>query len=172
MSMSPEQENFEQLRRLLTLKRHEQPPPGYFDHFSRRVIIRIQAGETGHDGVMASWFGRAEWLRRTWELFEAKPVFAGAFGMAVCGLLFCGIIFSEKTASPGLTGASFAETPSVDLLQLANRPNNLLLEQPELVGYDLTSTGAINGFQARGSAIFEGLGMPKATRADLTFPMH
>ncbi len=172
MSMRPEQENFEQLRRLLTLKRHEQPPPAYFNHFSRQVIIRIQAGETGNEGILESWFGRAEWLHRTWELFEAKPVFAGAFGMAVCGLLFCGILYSERTETPGLPTAALAEAPPAALLQLATRPSNTLLEPAELTSYELTSTGGVNGFQARGAALFETLGMPHATPATLSFPVR
>jgi len=45
MSMSSEPENFEALRRLLVIKRHEQPPPGYFNDFSRQVISRIRADE-------------------------------------------------------------------------------------------------------------------------------
>ena len=40
--MSPDPENFETLRRLLVLKRFEQPPPGYFHHFAPRVIARIK----------------------------------------------------------------------------------------------------------------------------------
>ena len=50
--MNENQPNFESLRRLLALKRHETPPPGYFNNFSRQVIARIRAGETGAEAGM------------------------------------------------------------------------------------------------------------------------
>ena len=38
----------------------------------------------------------APWLQRIWAAFEAKPILAGAFGVAVCALLISGVIYSEK----------------------------------------------------------------------------
>jgi hypothetical protein len=100
--MNSEPENFQQLRRLLMLKRHEQPPPGYFDGFSRRVIIRIKAGETGGEAVgIVRMFWEANWLGRLWSALEEKPALAGAFTLSVCGLLLAGIICSVAPAEPG-----------------------------------------------------------------------
>ncbi len=94
--MNSEQNNFQQLRRLLALKRHEQPPPGYFHDFSRQVIARIVAGEQADSGgVLDSLSWEAPWLQRLWSLFENKPALAGAFGVLVCGLLISGVIYSE-----------------------------------------------------------------------------
>src|SRR6516162_5777774 len=88
--MNPENENFEQLRRLLALKRHEQPPPGYFHNFSGQVIARIKAGERGDRTLDRSW------LQKFFSILEAKPVYAGAFGAAVCAILISGIFNSEE----------------------------------------------------------------------------
>ena len=91
--MNSEPKNFDSLRRLLILKRHEQPPPGYYNRFSRDVMARIKAGETGDQlGLEPSW------VQRMLGMFELKPVFAGAFGMAVCTLLISGVVSSESVA--------------------------------------------------------------------------
>ena len=97
--MNPDSENFDSLRQLLALKRHEIPPPGYFHGFSRDVICRIKAGENGEElGVENSW------LKRFLGMFDVKPVFAGAFGTAVCAFLISGIVSSEQT--PVMAGAT------------------------------------------------------------------
>src|ERR1051326_8949810 len=88
--MNPDSENFEALRRLLALKRHEVPPPGYFDKFSREVIARIKAGDDGERKPEG-------WIHRLWAALEAKPIFAGAFGAAVCTVLVSGILNSEDS---------------------------------------------------------------------------
>jgi len=97
MSMHPENENFERLRRLLALKRHEQPPPGYFQDFSGHVIARLRAGERAdRSGFWESLSWEAPWLQRLWGAFETKPIMAGALGMIVCGFLVSGVLLSEK----------------------------------------------------------------------------
>jgi hypothetical protein len=97
MTMNQDTENFEKLRRLLKLKRYEQPPPGYFNDFSRQVIARIQLGERGEDSaVIGRLLWEAPWLQRIWAAFEAKPVLAGAFGLAMCAFLISGVIYSEN----------------------------------------------------------------------------
>lgn len=88
--MNRDPEDFESLRRLLAWKRHEQPPPGYFNDFSRRVMARIEAGEQGADPA-----GIRTWLQRLWAALETRPVFAGAFGAAVCAFLVVGMLNSE-----------------------------------------------------------------------------
>ena len=65
--MNPEPKNFDSLRRILILKRHEQPPPGFYDRFSRDVMARIKAGEMGDKiGLEPVWY------RRVLGIFELK----------------------------------------------------------------------------------------------------
>src|SRR5262252_6649756 len=112
VNMSPETENFESLRRLLALKRHELPPPGYFNTFSRQVIVRIQAGERGEDKVgFGQWLLEGAWLQRFWNAFETKPALAGAFGVMVCGLLISGVIYSDQPVNNRDQGLAALKDP-------------------------------------------------------------
>jgi hypothetical protein len=154
--MSAEQNDFEELRRLLALKRHEQPPPGYFHDFSRQVIARIDAEEAL---ASQSWFqrtvGRSSWLWSSWKGFEAKPLVAGAFGVGVCSLLVVGLVSSERVdADPA--GLSTSRAPSQTFL--ATMPKQSLgtsLYERALADHSLTSQ--VYTAQQNRSSIFEEL---------------
>ena len=86
--MLPEQENLEVLRRLLALKRHEQPPPGYFHELHNRIIWRLRAGERGvPDSSVAHYFWEAPWLQRIVAFLEGQPVHVRATVLAACALV-------------------------------------------------------------------------------------
>jgi hypothetical protein len=90
-------EDFEKLRKLLKLKRYEQPPPGYFGRFSGLVITRIER-EAESEG---SW-AEAPWLKKLLRIIESSPVVGGLFGSGLCALVIFGIAMAnqaDKTAT-------------------------------------------------------------------------
>jgi hypothetical protein len=100
-------EDFDGLRKLLLLKLYEQPPPGFFGHFSDKVIARIEA-----EGLTA----RATWWRRCFQELDAKPLLACAYGLVIVGLLVVGLGVTqsagpEEIASPTLGSPWFAQAP-------------------------------------------------------------
>ena len=95
--MNENENNFESLRRLLALKRHETPPPGYFANFSAAVTARIRAGDARRTASVPNRLAdELPWLFRLMSAFEAKPAFAGAFASALCLLLLVGIVYAER----------------------------------------------------------------------------
>ena len=89
MSNTPEE--FEKLRKLLKIKRHEQPPPGYFSNFSGLVINRIE-----HDSGAGTALSEVPWLRKLFRMFETSPLIGGLFGSAVCALVILGIMLANS----------------------------------------------------------------------------
>ena len=167
--MNQENENFEQLRRSLALKRHEQPPPGYFNNFSKQVIARIEAGEKGEEGAFFErllW--EAPWLQRIWAAFEAKPILAGGFGVAVCGFLVAGVLFSDKpdTSSVGLMPTPTMETAPMALADVS-AADHPLLAKPVML--EPSSTSPIDTAQTSDSFLGE-IGKLRAQPASFSFP--
>jgi hypothetical protein len=158
--MSAEQENFENLRRLLALKRHERPPPGYFHDFSRQIIARIHAGEAA---ASQSWpqrmLERAPWLRNLWDGFGAKPAVAGAFGVGVCSLLVVGLVSSERVDS-NAAGLTLENSPSQTLLATMPQQRSFGTKLYETSVGDHSYTGAVYRVQQNGSSMFEELVQP------------
>jgi hypothetical protein len=134
-NMNPDSENFEQLRRLLKLKRYEQPPPRYFHDFSNQVIARISLGEAREHRApfMETLLSEASRWQRIWTAFAAKPFAAGGFGLAMSALLITGMVYSERsnahpmalvqnTESSGFTPEEIAVAMAADHPLRTKRP--------------------------------------------------
>jgi hypothetical protein len=99
--MNENEDNFESLRRLMVLKQHETPPPGYFNNFSGQVLRRIRAGENVESATLLErLFGPLSGIAKLLKALDAKPVFASGFAGALCLLLLFGIVSAER---PDLT---------------------------------------------------------------------
>ena len=101
--METENDQFEQVRKLLALKRHEQPPPRYFLEFSSKVIARLQALEAAQP---------ATWRQRLGLDFDFRPAMMGAFGVVACAVLLVGVITSLGVSQPSTPGFPLAGDPS------------------------------------------------------------
>jgi hypothetical protein len=129
MNMNQDSENFEDLRRLLAVKRHEQPPPGYFHNFSRQVCARIEAGERATDFTLGSLFPGFSWLQQSWASFQTKPVFAGLVGAVACTFLLVGIVYSTENAAS--SPEAYAASPAIEAsLGIPSRPSHKSVFEP------------------------------------------
>ena len=123
--------------RLLALKQHEQPPPGYFEHLSSGVIARLSACEARQGGWWEDILEEALWLRRLWSAIEAKPILAGAFGVVVGGLVVSGVVYSQK-----LDQAAVTSSPPPSQSLLTGLPNGWALA-PSQQGTTTASTNPV-----------------------------
>ena len=127
------EKDFSSLRQLLALKRHEVPPPGYFEHFSTRVIGRIKAGEArGESPFVARLTEEAPWMLRFMRFFEAKPTMVGGMAAALLVVLAGGIwysgsdsndlVASDQTPAVGMSNGGTMATgqPAPQLMTVAS----------------------------------------------------
>jgi hypothetical protein len=132
--MNENENNFESLRRLLALKRHETPPPGYFNDFSSQVLQRIRLDHTDRTANLAEeLFGHAPWLAKLLHAFDARPVFASGFAGALCVLLLFGIVYAERP--------DFTPQP---LLQAANSSADLAVVTPAALSQPAEQIGIVS----------------------------
>jgi hypothetical protein len=85
--MSNTPDNFGNLEKLLRLKKHEQPPPGYFDSFSNQVIARLAAGDTTS--------GRSRFAE-LWTFLLARPIATGLMCATVLLLLVATVDYRDR----------------------------------------------------------------------------
>ena len=136
--MNEKENNFESLRKLLALKRHETPPPGYFNDFSNQVMARIRAGDSEPSRSVET-----SWLLRFFQLFELKPAFAGAFASALCLLLVFGIVYADRPDSSTAPFLSATAAPSGSFAAL----NPAMISQPMEGSGMLASTNPMTSLQ-------------------------
>jgi hypothetical protein len=119
-------DDFDDLRKLLALKRHEQPPPGYFNKFSDQVIARITAAEQAVE--VPSW---KRWLNR----LEASPLMTCAYGAAVGCLLIAGVHWAAQIEQQAVVAP--AEAPEFLVTLPTAAP---LADEPSLAGFEAPLT--------------------------------
>lgn len=112
-------EQFTQLKRLLALKRHEQPPPGYFDRLPRQIIA----------GIEAERVPQGNWLVRFWSALKEKPAFGGALALGTCALIIGGVFLAgemDETANQNgnIATASRTNLQTPLVAQLAETDNS------------------------------------------------
>ena len=149
MSMNPDPRTFEGLRRLLVLKRYEQPPPGYFDRFPGEVIARIREYES-----KASIGPGVLWLRRLWNALEYRAVLPAAFGAAVGSVLVLGLI-----RSPGVHASPVAISERLDGALYAADRRAIGMPVAEPITFESSTTGVLPDQPAVG--IFRDIRRPR-----------
>lgn len=83
--MNSDPNEFETLRKLMALKRHEQPPPGYLNQLPNTIIHRIELGEC-----------RLTLWERISTNVALRPTLVYAMGLTMCGALGLSAIFLAK----------------------------------------------------------------------------
>jgi hypothetical protein len=137
MTPTPEPEEFSELKKLLALKRHEAPPPGYFQNFSSKVIARIEA-----ESAPAA---RPWWVRWLIE-FDLRPAVASAYALVVGGFLVVGL--SVALDRPPEVAAEL-RMPSLDQPLLAAQSTEaatqpqLTLQPVPMPGEESSAVGAV-----------------------------
>jgi hypothetical protein len=91
--MHTEPDDFRELRKLMALKRHESPPPGYFNRFSAKVVARLEAQRI-HDAVPV-------WRRWLSELVE-RPALTGVYALLFGGLGMVALGLVQTPMTEGL----------------------------------------------------------------------
>lgn len=137
--MSNEPENFDELRKLLALKRHELPPPGFFRDLPGRVFDQIERDEAAKIG----------WWARFKEAFELRPALSAGLAGGLGCLLIAGIYVGRQTGEMGDSGLAVHEAEvnnpfNVSTGELAQPPVGIFDPQVgssvERVGFQTNST--------------------------------
>ena len=115
--MNENENNFESLRQLMALKKHEVPPPGYFNRFSARVINEIEGQQrmTGTEKMVVTM----PWLFRILLRLQGRPALVGSVATGVFVLLAVGLILADRPDElPGIAAGNLTPVNSADALNM------------------------------------------------------
>jgi hypothetical protein len=122
----PQSNDFERLQRLLALKRHESPPPGFFGRFPDQVRARIARAEAEP----------APWWRQWMEILSFNPAMATAYAAGATLLVVGGFWWSRPavTGNPQLANGQVVpvDTNQAGVLIASNAPPPGLFRTPSL----------------------------------------
>jgi hypothetical protein len=145
--MNQNENNFEDLKRLLKLKQHEVPPPGYFNHFSGQVISRIRAGEAGgSQNYTESLQPNAPWLMSFFRIFETRPGLIGGFATSLCLLLLLVVVFSDRPDGTSKNLLAVSEPTAAAASSVASMTAPALVAAPDSSGI-VASTNPVTSLQ-------------------------
>ena len=138
------------VEKIIALKRHEQPPPGYFRLLPDRIINRIEHGE-----------GPSSFWEKWGPAFRVRAVLAYALGLTVCTALTVGVWFSPKLDQGA--GGSDSGRGAGGLWNRSARPAWRLPWGGALAGQHQSGHGAAPGrltFLDAGRARHSGVALP------------
>ena len=103
MSTNAGPENFDALQKLLAIKRHEQPPPRYFNGFSTEVLRRLNQPDQAEP---------LRWWQRLGLDFSPRPALAFAMAVVATGLFLAGVIVFARADKDGAMAFNPLSDPS------------------------------------------------------------
>ena len=108
--MNEHEHNFDQLKLLLKLKRHEVPPPGYFDRFSSQVLSAIR--EERSDTAVARLNTEVPFFLRFLRIFDSRPGLLGGLATSMALLMVFGVVLADHPEADLATQTVFNPTAS------------------------------------------------------------
>ena len=128
--MNSAPEDFGSVRRLLALKRHELPPPGYFNEFPRRVIARLEREQSVDS---ATWFGKLV------RVLQLKPVFASGLGIVALGILAFRLVAFQQFEPKMFAMVSEKNVPS----EMISTPRDMVPAETDGMALNQIPTGDV-----------------------------
>ena len=156
--METHPDDFKELRKLLALKRHEQPPPRYFNEFSDGVISRLRAPEL---------LPQPSWWQRLGFDFNFRPAMVCGLGVVMSALLLFAALSSPRFTASSVAGVP--ATPSLEIGDVAwsGAPTLATVAHLPITSLDQVPASTAPVFSAPASSPFSPLAM-EASRVNWT----